>query len=104
MQSRICWSTLFPLDGHHSLLGHLFSIFLLTQFVDTTEAGLTVRLEDDVEKLAEEVVKLLAFMWIHLAYGTGVVSVIHAADAYFAPFCLFIFTTTGAFPDDKFTT
>src|SRR5574344_287967 len=85
------------LDSHYFLIRHFMSIIILTDFIDPTEAGFAIRLEDQCKKFAEEVVKLLTFMRIHLAFCTSVITVIHAAGAYLAPFCLFILTATGAF-------
>jgi len=79
------------------------SISFFAQLVDATEAGFTVRLEDNGEKLTEEVVKLLAIMGVHVALCTAMIPIIHTAGAYLAPFSLLVFATTGAFAGDILT-
>jgi hypothetical protein len=66
------------------------SIIILTDFIDPTEAGFTVGLEEECKQLAKEVIELLALVRVHLAFRTSVITIIQAASAYLAPCCFLI--------------
>jgi hypothetical protein len=99
--SHLC---LFLFDGHNLLFRHLISIFFFSHFLNSAYACFAVGLEDKRKKFAEEVVKLLAVVRIHLALGTRLKSVANATCAYLAPRSLFVLSATRTFAINILTT
>ena len=81
---------------------HFLSIFFHAVLSDIVNAGRTVGFEQNRENLADKIGISSAFPYIATAFCTGIVSLVNAASAYFAPFRLFVFNAARAFPRQEF--
>ena len=65
-------SYLFSFDGLTFSFGHLFGKSLFAMFLDVTDAGGTVGIEQKGEHIAYPIGKQLAFLYIMWTFGAGI--------------------------------
>lgn len=88
---------LLPPDGHLSVLCHEFSELLVTLFFDMSDAGLSVRPENESEQTGHEIVIHFTIIGVSicLAICTALVSVFKTAASNLAPGRFFVSLATS---------
>ena len=81
---------------------HFFRKGLFSVFADVSDTGGTIASEDKSEDLAYKVIVYAAFLYVGLAFCTGMKALFLTAFANFAPRCFLVFMTARAFPHAVF--
>lgn len=83
---------------------HFFRKGLFSVFADVSDTGSTIASEDKSENLAYKVIVYAAFLYVGLAFCTGMKALFLTAFADITPRCFLVFMTARAFPYAVFPT
>ena len=83
--------------GLLTTLCHLFRKGLFSIFADISDTGCTVATEDKSEEFAYQVIVKPTFLYVGLAFCTGMEALLYTAFADFTPRCFLVFMTAWAF-------
>ena len=84
--------------GLFTSLCHLSCKGLFSIFADISDTGCTVATEDKSEEFAYQVIVKPTFLYVCLAFCTGMEALLYTAFADLTPRCFLVFMTAWAFP------
>ena len=77
---------------------HLFCKGLFSVFADVSDTGRAVATEYESEEFAYQVIVKPTFLYVHIAFCTGMEALLYTAFADLTPRCFLVFMTAWAFP------